>query len=149
MPVLLAKEFIVLLLAALGFITLTTSSIIIHTQEGEKLELNYEELTEKWKGYIEEELSSNPDEYVKEYFDGDRLRENTFTQLIRDIESEHEVEVKEKQKEELFEKLDERLPASYWDGLEQDVRDNLNEQESYRKDSWKHNGLEQSDFYEK
>lgn len=151
MPVVASKLFIVIL-AALGVMTMSTTSVILSTDEGEKMEVDYDHLAEVWQEDMTDELSSHFEVYVNEEtgrYSKEALQEHTFGNLVNRLESDlpEGQTFTDKQKEALFDTLYEKVPEDFWSDLQKDVDEQQEDQELYRRNPWGYHGIRQSDFW--
>jgi hydrogenase maturation factor HypE len=148
MPVIVTK-LATLLMAALGFITITTTSIIIYTEEGDKVEINYESLIEQVKEEIRDRIEEDPNEYINPHgeFIGQESVEDAAINAVIERSISDEVELSDKQREAIYDKLRSKLGDAS-EEIVSEVKEQIEEAEILRRNPLNYHGLKESDFYE-
>lgn len=146
MPVIVGK-LLTVLLALAGFV-FTTNSIIILTEEGDKVEINHEHLIEQVKEEIRERIENDPNEYISPHgeFIGQESVEDAAINAVIERSISDEMDLSDKQREAIYDKLRSKLGDAS-EEIVSEVKEQIEEAEILRRNPLKYHGHDEKDFY--
>lgn len=116
------------------------------------MNLNYAELTEKYKSLMTEEFESNTGKYMdnegnieNEYI----LEETAMKSLIKELNykwGREGLKVEDKMIYQIEDKIKDGVGNGFFSDLEEDVKDAYQEYSAYNRDPYAYNGVSRSDF---